>query len=102
MCHHCGSGSGVWGFFFSSRRRHTRSLCDWSSDVCSSDLAHRIAVREVRAAVAREKARQNAVVASAVLVGAEMPAWTVAEILAVHLRMHQAEEIGRASCGERA
>src|SRR5438034_405479 len=26
-------------FFFSSRRRHTRSLCDWSSDVCSSDLA---------------------------------------------------------------
>src|SRR5438132_1508219 len=25
-------------FFFSSRRRHTRSLCDWSSDVCSSDL----------------------------------------------------------------
>src|SRR5437588_2051973 len=22
-------------FFFSSRRRHTRSLCDWSSDVCS-------------------------------------------------------------------
>src|SRR5947207_5756356 len=27
-------------FFFSSRRRHTRSLCDWSSDVCSSDLAN--------------------------------------------------------------
>src|SRR5438132_731536 len=26
------------GLFFSSRRRHTRSLCDWSSDVCSSDL----------------------------------------------------------------
>src|SRR5947207_12982769 len=25
-------------FFFSRRRRHTRSLCDWSSDVCSSDL----------------------------------------------------------------
>src|SRR5438034_1441759 len=25
-------------FFFSSRRLHTRSLCDWSSDVCSSDL----------------------------------------------------------------
>src|SRR6266496_1411012 len=25
------------GFFFSSRRRHTRSLRDWSSDVCSSD-----------------------------------------------------------------
>src|SRR5699024_12151031 len=40
-------------FFFSSRRRHTRSKRDWSSDVCSSDLmldlaferygAHRVA-----------------------------------------------------------
>src|SRR2546430_10688574 len=27
-------------FFFSSRRRHTRFDCDWSSDVCSSDLFH--------------------------------------------------------------
>src|SRR5579884_2416534 len=27
-----------WGFFFSSRRRHTRWPRDWSSDVCSSDL----------------------------------------------------------------
>src|ERR1035438_10261689 len=36
-----------WGlflfFFFSSRRRHTRCLSDWSSDVCSSDLALDIA-----------------------------------------------------------
>src|SRR5438132_8724456 len=30
---------GAFVFFFSSRRRHTRSLCDWSSDVCSSDLS---------------------------------------------------------------
>src|SRR5699024_11478037 len=29
----------LWLFFFSSRRRHTRSKRDWSSDVCSSDLA---------------------------------------------------------------
>src|SRR5688572_31869883 len=28
----------VMVFFFSSRRRHTRFDCDWSSDVCSSDL----------------------------------------------------------------
>src|SRR2546430_2942412 len=27
-------------FFFSSRRRHTRFDCDWSSDVCSSDLLY--------------------------------------------------------------
>src|SRR5690606_39712247 len=29
-------------FFFSSRRRHTRFSRDWSSDVCSSDLAWRV------------------------------------------------------------
>src|SRR5437764_10381928 len=28
-----------WCFFFSSRRRHTRYIGDWSSDVCSSDLS---------------------------------------------------------------
>src|SRR5437868_13101195 len=28
-------------FFFSNRRRHTRSIRDWSSDVCSSDLLQR-------------------------------------------------------------
>src|SRR5258705_13830478 len=33
------SRSFVRMFFFSSRRRHTRCLSDWSSDVCSSDLA---------------------------------------------------------------
>src|SRR3989454_9456474 len=34
MCH-----GGFRIFFFSSRRRHTRLQGDWSSDVCSSDLA---------------------------------------------------------------
>src|SRR5699024_12095288 len=33
---HC--NTSVLIFFFSSRRRHTRSKRDWSSDVCSSDL----------------------------------------------------------------
>src|SRR5205085_6702238 len=32
-------------FFFSSRRRHTRFDCDWSSDVCSSDLPRRVFLR---------------------------------------------------------
>src|SRR6266480_3603061 len=36
-------------FFFSSRRRHTRLTCDWSSDVCSSDLA------DVQRGVAEER-----------------------------------------------
>src|SRR5688572_17756047 len=35
-------------FFFSSRRRHTRFDCDWSSDVCSSDLEDRAEGRIVR------------------------------------------------------
>src|SRR6266496_5454689 len=34
-----GEGVVLFFFFFSSRRRHTSSLRDWSSDVCSSDLA---------------------------------------------------------------
>src|SRR5260370_661286 len=34
------TGSSSPAFFFSSRRRHTRFKCDWSSDVCSSDLLH--------------------------------------------------------------
>src|SRR5688572_32735509 len=41
-------------FFFSSRRRHTRFDCDWSSDVCSSDLIHndKIFVKDWRTAKA--------------------------------------------------
>src|SRR5690242_12657513 len=35
-------------FFFSSRRRHTRLTCDWSSDVCSSDLFKRLTARQRR------------------------------------------------------
>src|SRR5438093_7848752 len=31
--------SALGVFFFSSRRRHTRLVSDWSSDVCSSDLS---------------------------------------------------------------
>src|SRR5438093_712571 len=40
-------------FFFSSRRRHTRLVSDWSSDVCSSDLARshlRAGMKESQAA----------------------------------------------------
>src|SRR5205814_5149557 len=34
-------------FFFSSRRRHTRCLSDWSSDVCSSDLKSTVRVIQI-------------------------------------------------------
>ncbi len=55
--------------------------------------AHRIAVREIRAAVKREQSRENEVSACAVLVGNAMPDWSVEEILAVHFRMHKAEGV---------
>src|SRR3712207_8643816 len=46
------STSRTVGFFFSSRRRHTRYWRDWSSDVCSSDLGQAPGGPLLRAAVA--------------------------------------------------
>src|SRR2546427_826628 len=43
-------------FFFSSRRRHTRFDCDWSSDVCSSDLAKCGSLREALRMIATARA----------------------------------------------
>src|SRR5262245_39100620 len=47
---------GILFFFFSSRRRHTRCLSDWSSDVCSSDLARSLAFGRYAFNKAREHA----------------------------------------------
>ena len=47
----------------------------------------------MRAAVKRERERENEVAACAVLVGQSMPDWSVEEILAVHFRMHKAEGV---------
>src|SRR5206468_5037961 len=44
-------------FFFSSRRRHTRSDRDWSSDVCSSDLECGSALMPVRSLIRPARAR---------------------------------------------
>src|SRR5260370_25808659 len=44
-------------FFFSSRRRHTRFKCDWSSDVCSSDLAILVGDDPASQIYVRNKAR---------------------------------------------
>src|SRR2546430_2982415 len=43
-------------FFFSSRRRHTRFDCDWSSDVCSSDLPVEAGSSAARVAAGAEAA----------------------------------------------
>src|SRR5207249_7059315 len=42
-------------FFFSSRRRHTRSKRDWSSDVCSSDLHPQILIRLIERQVVNKR-----------------------------------------------
>src|SRR5688572_32561593 len=47
-------------FFFSSRRRHTRFDCDWSSDVCSSDLAIRTSMKPFRCWSVSRSARLSA------------------------------------------
>ena len=57
------------------------------------EAAHRIAVREMQAAVKRERERENDVTACAVLVANPMPDWSIEEILTVHFRMHKAEGV---------
>src|SRR5437762_14131048 len=46
-------------FFFSSRRRHTRYIGDWSSDVCSSDLAEKEIRRRRRNDAGGPRAREE-------------------------------------------
>src|SRR6476469_8872214 len=65
-------------FFFSSRRRHTRYIGDWSSDVCSSDLD----LGSVRKLAARIRQAGIASAASAALHNVEAPsASDVADLL---------------------
>jgi hypothetical protein len=57
------------------------------------DAARRMAVREMRVAVKRARESTHEIAACAVLVGEAMPVWSVAEVLAVHFRMHKAEGV---------
>src|SRR5260221_9661046 len=85
-------------FFFSSRRRHTRSLCDWSSDVCSSDL--RQGVNEIY--VAHVKVAGQALVdALAPMVETALKALPISKIMRWGSGDAQFVQIGRASCRER-
>src|SRR5690625_6055900 len=79
-------------FFFPSRRRHTRWPRDWSSDVCSSDLA-----QEPRLT---EGAQMNEGVVSAELGLTGWPAVAEESIIARDVLLAE-HEIGRASCRER-
>src|SRR2546430_10999132 len=93
-----GSGEVSCVFFFSSRRRHTRFDCDWSSDVCSSDLPHRLLHRRVLDAEVGDAGEED------IALEVEVPA------VVIRLVMDRTElapglsargQIGRASCRER-
>src|SRR2546430_6737645 len=91
-------GSAKSFFFFSSRRRHTRFDCDWSSDVCSSDLLY-VTLRPAGRTLALLAASLRLVYAS-MWVLMSLNQLTALRLLngADYLRVL---EIGRASCRER-
>src|SRR5206468_8280701 len=60
----CRAATELLSFFFSSRRRHTRSDRDWSSDVCSSDLSPPVYGR-IKVALAK---RSGALIPQAVVI----------------------------------
>src|SRR5262249_57984617 len=83
-----------WLFFFSSRRRHTRLVSDWSSDVCSSDL--RLALYPLPATVGLFGVAGRGYRASLAATTCQRPrAWIWA------VAAYSFLEIGRASCRER-
>src|SRR5262245_64593976 len=90
----------VFFFFFSSRRRHTRCLSDWSSDVCSSDLTYLSSVPSARMRVG-DFSEINRVIYDPIthlpFPGNVMPADRINPVARAML----AQKIGRASCRER-
>src|SRR5688572_31024828 len=86
-------------FFFSSRRRHTRFDCDWSSDVCSSDLMHGSAGGGLYRGPDITRARREKSVGHLGGVGFFrcQPLW----LSGVAQQVQQPNQIGRASCRER-
>src|SRR5207248_4802673 len=98
-------------YFFSSRRRHTRSYGDWSSDVCSSDLgelrAHLLRA-ERRTHFSKQVEHRNPAAVAHLRVrypehgaiAADHPAREVQEPAIAHTAAAR-QQIGRASCRER-
>src|SRR2546430_7002168 len=89
-------------FFLSSRRRHTRFDCDWSSDVCSSDLSQTAACLPPDG---RERPREQlpALVDLLIVLGGDGTLLAAARLLGEHTVpiLPVNLEIGRASCRER-
>src|SRR5438034_9275719 len=88
----------MWYFFFSSRRRHTRSLCDWSSDVCSSDLwVTDLADIPSKYGVSNVYADVGQLFAQTTIADPRVSA----AMMGMLIRGLGADQIGRASCRER-
>src|SRR5262245_63877467 len=86
--------------FFSSRRRHTRCLSDWSSDVCSSDLAA-VARAEVDLDLGLDQRGVGGLVPHPARVPVVLPVLLLQKRQEQHEPAVSAAEIGRASCRER-
>src|SRR5258706_2753797 len=86
-------------FFFSSRRRHTRLVSDWSSDVCSSDL---LDGRSGAPAVAEDAPLRPSSPYSASKAGGDMQVLAYVRTYGIDACITRgANKIGRASCRER-
>src|SRR2546430_10989658 len=84
-------------FFFSSRRRHTRFDCDWSSDVCSSDLYFNKHAKDLTL-------EEAAMLAGMLKSGVEYSPILHSDRAMARRNLvinNMLEEIGRASCRER-
>src|SRR5436305_7237312 len=92
----------MFGFFFSSRRRHTRCGRDWSSDVCSSDLQTCRNGQVLLLDVAAQYANYNADLTRTIPVNGKFSRRQRQVYQAVLRVLRGAiKEIGRASCRER-
>src|SRR3546814_1882483 len=101
----------MYFFFFKQKTAYEMRISDWSSDVCSSDLAHRLRLRGARASADRRDKRRTG--ATEIFDAAFVPFVSRrARALrrarprrpARYQRLHAAQgatEIGRASCRER-
>src|SRR5437868_9930334 len=95
-------------FFFSSRRRHTRSKRDWSSDVCSSDLDQRILTSEIdlhQATIWRSLSTSAAVPQAKVLAPLTMrairPVRTLPGPISTYSASGKCDAISLTSCAQR-
>src|SRR2546430_12296434 len=86
-------------FFFSSRRRHTRFDCDWSSDVCSSDLDEHLA--SAGCMTGKKFPVEKDYVEHGVHIARECARLDIGQGCVVRKGTVLAVEIGRASCRER-